>query len=514
MKKRPLDKEKKVPPVTTSLPAKESDQHFFGGGDTFFNKTESGGKKTGAKPVIQKKCKECEQEDKVQKKEAAPSQQQAKTTAPPANPPAQQQQQQAGQAARHFIVEDTAAPEAGQMRKSQFMARLKMEVRDSVNQALRATPFTADNCPYLQSAFARYEGSSAADIESLIRRYAPGTAGATTAEAVIQMVKGRVFIAARQWIMNKLASMIGMGAGAAGAGGAGNNTGGGGLLSGLSGMFFKSDTGSPTVSQSPQSVMSSLGKGTPMEGGTRSKMETAFGTSFAGVEIHNDAKAAQLSSGMNARAFTVGNHIAFAEGEYQPGNVVGDALIAHELAHTQQQEGGIDEKSAGNAGYGQLEEDADSAAVNAVLSMQGKKGVKDKAKMKGLKSGLRLQRCVAAPAAAVALEGGAVLGTGAAIGTTGAAVGTGAGIWSTLGVGSLVIGSSVLLESDSPRRADPCHEEMLACMLTSLADEDGSVWGEGRCVSCAASCRANGGQWPSRIPKTRGFMDCAYWNHR
>ena len=129
-------------------------------------------------------------------------------------------------------------------------------------------------------------------------------------------------------------------------------------------------------------------------------MESAFGESFSGVEVHADGNAAEVSSDLKARAFTVGNQIAFAAGEYQPGTMVGDALIAHELAHVVQQRSGVtsvDSKQVGATDYDALEEDADQAAVGAVLSKaakaKGKIAVGGKNVMPALKSGLRLQRC-------------------------------------------------------------------------------------------------------------------------
>ncbi len=46
------------------------------------------------------------------------------------------------------------------------------------------------------------------------------------------------------------------------------------------------------------------------------------------------------SDRINARAFTVGNHIAFNHGEYDPESAEGQRVIAHELAHVRQQTGG------------------------------------------------------------------------------------------------------------------------------------------------------------------------------
>ncbi|MCF2208386.1 DUF4157 domain-containing protein [Halobacterium salinarum] len=38
-----------------------------------------------------------------------------------------------------------------------------------------------------------------------------------------------------------------------------------------------------------------------------------------------------------ARAFTVGNHVAFNHGEYNPQSQEGQHVLAHELAHVRQQ---------------------------------------------------------------------------------------------------------------------------------------------------------------------------------
>ncbi|MDS0260519.1 DUF4157 domain-containing protein [Haloarcula sp. S1CR25-12] len=43
---------------------------------------------------------------------------------------------------------------------------------------------------------------------------------------------------------------------------------------------------------------------------------------------------------INARAFTVGNQIAFNRGEYDPESAEGQHVLAHELAHVRQQTGG------------------------------------------------------------------------------------------------------------------------------------------------------------------------------
>jgi len=73
-------------------------------------------------------------------------------------------------------------------------------------------------------------------------------------------------------------------------------------------------------------------------------MENRFGTDFSEVKIHTGSQAIQMSRELNAQAFTVGNDIYFNEGKYNPSSDAGKHLLAHELTHTVQQNGGIGRK--------------------------------------------------------------------------------------------------------------------------------------------------------------------------
>jgi hypothetical protein len=122
-------------------------------------------------------------------------------------------------------------------------------------------------------------------------------------------------------------------------------------------------------------------------------MQTAYGTDFSGVRVHTDAVSQELNDSLDARAFTIGKDIAFGPGEYQPGTVIGNALIAHELAHVVQQ-GGTENttKQKGESSEGALERDADKAALTAGAGLLGLARVGGAA-MSRLRSGLRVQRC-------------------------------------------------------------------------------------------------------------------------
>ena len=66
-----------------------------------------------------------------------------------------------------------------------------------------------------------------------------------------------------------------------------------------------------------------------------------FGHDFSKVRVHHDSDTVSLARKLNAKAFTVGSHVFFNSGAYQPKNESGRKLLAHELAHVVQQERGL-----------------------------------------------------------------------------------------------------------------------------------------------------------------------------
>jgi hypothetical protein len=77
--------------------------------------------------------------------------------------------------------------------------------------------------------------------------------------------------------------------------------------------------------------------GSPLDGGARAFFEPRFGHDFS--RVHTDARAAESAEAVEALAYTVGQHIVFGAGQYQPDTREGRRLLAHELAHTVQQRG-------------------------------------------------------------------------------------------------------------------------------------------------------------------------------
>ncbi len=91
--------------------------------------------------------------------------------------------------------------------------------------------------------------------------------------------------------------------------------------------------------------------GQPLPEGARRDLEPRFGLDLSGVRIHTDAEAARLAEAVGAHAFTLGEHIAFNRGRFQPEHPTGRRLLAHELAHVAQQRAGRGEPEPVRRGF-------------------------------------------------------------------------------------------------------------------------------------------------------------------
>lgn len=102
------------------------------------------------------------------------------------------------------------------------------------------------------------------------------------------------------------------------------------------------DTADPATEQA---VKDELSGGSPMAADVAGFFGRRFGANFGDVRIHTDARAANLSTRLGARAFTYGRHVFFNAGQYNPDSEDGAKLIAHELTHTIQQQAVIQRKA-------------------------------------------------------------------------------------------------------------------------------------------------------------------------
>jgi len=88
-----------------------------------------------------------------------------------------------------------------------------------------------------------------------------------------------------------------------------------------------------------ESRINALKGGQPLPESVRAFFEPRFGYDFSQVRLHSGSMAAETTSALNARAFTIGQNIVFGTGQYAPEILEGCRLLAHELAHTIQQNG-------------------------------------------------------------------------------------------------------------------------------------------------------------------------------
>lgn len=289
-----------------------------------------------------------------------------------------------------WLIDEAAAPAPGQMHVVAFLDQLEAAVRAAVREGVAGTPFSERECPYFDLYFGFFRTQSAEYNERALRKYLDGSARVSSAADYIPLVVARVRRAVARWASTGEVPEVPADLSAAlspKADGAG--------------PVQRKERGSAgAVAANPARIQAQLGSGQALDGSVRSRMESAFEQDFSDVRVHTGARAGSLSAQLDARAFTVGRDVAFADGEFRPGTLIGDALLAHELAHVLQQrdgEAGPAAKGEHPSPEGALEQDADEAAVGAVLSLwTGAKrllsGIARKV-MPRLKTGLKLQRC-------------------------------------------------------------------------------------------------------------------------
>jgi len=115
-------------------------------------------------------------------------------------------------------------------------------------------------------------------------------------------------------------------------------------------------------------VLSSAGQ--PLDASTRAFMEPRFARDFQSVRIHTGTKASESAKAVRALAYTVGQDIVFAEGQYAPGSYRGQHLLAHELVHTVQQAGASRGPIAGISQPGDATEREADQVAERVMRME------------------------------------------------------------------------------------------------------------------------------------------------
>jgi Domain of unknown function (DUF4157) len=92
-------------------------------------------------------------------------------------------------------------------------------------------------------------------------------------------------------------------------------------------------------------INNARGSGKPLDADLQRSIGQAMGADFSGVRVHTDAKSDELNQSIQAKAFTTKQDVFFRQGVYQPRSRRGQELIAHELTHVVQQNGGTVQRS-------------------------------------------------------------------------------------------------------------------------------------------------------------------------
>jgi LysM repeat protein len=278
----------------------------------------------------------------------------------------------AGPVAR-LVADDASETKDGQMRVSDFAAQLKSSLCAIADSMLGPQ---ANGCPWVEYWVSSYRSRTPAEIERVLGAYAPEAAGARSATELIAAVGDRVRSAIATW------QQTGQLDPAASAG--------------APQVSFKRRGGVVSREAQAAEVLNQLGPGRPLEALTAGRMGSALGADFGAVQVHDDPTSAATTSALGATALAVGHHIAFAPNQYAPGTPIGDALIAHELAHVVQQQDAAARLDRAVDDDAVLEADADAAAASALDVLHGgpagRRGLR-----RAARSGLRLQRCSTKP---------------------------------------------------------------------------------------------------------------------
>lgn len=100
----------------------------------------------------------------------------------------------------------------------------------------------------------------------------------------------------------------------------------------------RKEAGAATAAPLTSAYINTLhGNGTALPKTAQLFFGKRMGYDFGSVKVHTDQEAAESAKEVNAKAYTLGNHIVFNDGEYDTESSKGKQLMAHELVHVVQQ---------------------------------------------------------------------------------------------------------------------------------------------------------------------------------
>lgn len=80
--------------------------------------------------------------------------------------------------------------------------------------------------------------------------------------------------------------------------------------------------------------------GKPLTDSSQDYFESRFGRDLSHIRIHDSNSDYESAQSLNAKAYTLGNHLVFNKDQYSPETQSGKRLLAHEITHSIQQSGG------------------------------------------------------------------------------------------------------------------------------------------------------------------------------
>jgi len=127
----------------------------------------------------------------------------------------------------------------------------------------------------------------------------------------------------------------------------------------------------PVTNEFERDLRAQRGRGHPLDATVASGLEGALGQGLAGVRVHADETADRLAGSIQARAFTHGQDIYFAHGEYDPHSDSGRHTLVHELAHATDTHDKPASASSGQLVVGAANDPAEARADAVANGMHG-----------------------------------------------------------------------------------------------------------------------------------------------
>jgi hypothetical protein len=118
--------------------------------------------------------------------------------------------------------------------------------------------------------------------------------------------------------------------------------------------------------------------GQPLDNDVRAGLRARTDFDFSRVRIHTDPQAAQSARAVDAAAYTVGHHVVFDSGEFQPRSPSGKDLLDHEMMHVVQQRSALPDRVLAVGDIDSpLEYEAHRSAPSLILQRQPKQAPKE-----------------------------------------------------------------------------------------------------------------------------------------